>query len=38
MGIYPAVTPEVVLIDIPDSEKVIVVIRVDESVHAPHAI
>ena len=39
-GIYPGVIPEIKVVVVPDSEsgKVVVVIRVDESVHAPHAI
>ena len=37
-GIYPAVIPEVKLVDVPDSENVVVVVSVDESVQAPHAI
>ena len=37
-GIYPAVIPEVKLVDVPDSENVVVVVRVDESIQAPHAI
>ena len=37
-GIYPAVIPEVKLVDVPDSENVVVVIYVDESTQAPHAI
>ena len=38
MGIYPSVMPEVILIDVPDSDNVVVVVRVDESIQAPHAI
>ena len=37
-GIYPAVIPEISLIDVSNSGNVVVVIRVDESVQAPHAI
>lgn len=37
-GIYPAVMPEVIILDVPNSNKVVVVVRVDESVQAPHAI
>ena len=38
-GIYPAVIPEVRLLDVPtNSGNVIVIIRIDESVQAPHAI
>ena len=38
MGIYPAVIPEVKILDVPNSNNVVVVVRVDESVQAPHAI
>ena len=38
MGIYPPVMPEVIIRDVPDTENIIVVVRVDESVQAPHAI
>lgn len=37
-GIYPGVIPEIKVVDVPDSKNVIVVVRVDESVQAPHAI
>lgn len=37
-GIYPAVIPEVVIVDMPNSNNIVVVIRVDESIQAPHAI
>ena len=37
-GIYPAVTPEVKIVDVPNSNNVVVVVRSDESVQAPHAI
>ena len=45
-GIYPAEMPEVILVKVPDSEdngpdsagNVVVIVRVDESVQAPHAI
>ena len=36
--IYPGVIPEIKLVDVPDSKNVVVVVRVDESVQAPHAI
>ena len=38
MGIYPSVMPEVLLVDVPDSDNVVIVVRVDESIQAPHAI
>ena len=38
MGIYPPVMPEVILVDVPGIDNVVVVVRVDESVQAPHAI
>ncbi len=38
MGIYPAVIPEVVIVDVPNSNNMVVVVRVDESIQAPHAI
>lgn len=38
MGIYPGVIPEIKLVDVPNSGNVVVVVRVDESVQAPHAI
>ncbi len=38
MGIYPSVMPEVILVDVPDSDNVVIVVRVDESIQAPHAI
>ena len=38
MGIYPPVIPEVRLVDVPETDNVVVVVRVDESVRAPHAI
>ena len=38
MGIYPEVIPEVKILDVPHSNTVVVVVRVDESVQAPHAI
>ena len=38
MGIYPPVIPEVKLVDVPETDNVVVVVRVDESVRAPHAI
>ena len=37
-GIYPAVIPEVIICDVPNTDNVVVIIRVDESVQAPHAI
>ena len=37
-GIYPGVMPEVKIVDVPNSENFVVVVRVDESIQAPHAI
>ena len=37
-GIYPPVMPEVIIVKVPETENVIVVVRVDESSRAPHAI
>lgn len=38
-GIHPAVTPEVIIIDVPGEKgNVVVVVRVEESEQAPHAI
>ena len=37
-GIYPAVIPEVIICDVPNTDNVVVIIRVDESPQAPHAI
>ncbi|MYB00346.1 ATP-binding protein, partial [Candidatus Poribacteria bacterium] len=37
-GIYPAVMPEVIIRAVPNSNNVVVIIRVDESIQAPHAI
>ena len=37
-GIYPPVMPEVMIVEVPETENVIVVVRVDESPQAPHAI
>ena len=37
-GIYPAVIPEVKILDVPNTTNVVVVVRVDESLQAPHAI
>lgn len=37
-GIYPPVMPEVIKVDVPGAENVIVIVRVGESVSAPHAI
>ena len=36
--IYPAVVPEVIIRDVPNTDNVVVIVRVDESVQAPHAI
>ena len=38
MGIHPPVMPEVIILDVPETENVVIVVRVDESHHAPHAI
>lgn len=38
LGIYPAVIPEVVIVDVPNSNNIVAVVRVDESIQAPHAI
>ena len=38
MKIYPPVPPTVKIVDIPNSNNVVVVVRVDESVQAPHTI
>ena len=38
IGIYPAVIPEVIICDVPNTGNVVVIIRVDESLQAPHAI
>lgn len=38
MGISPPVVPEVFLVDVPDSDNVVVIIRVDKSFQAPHAV
>lgn len=38
MGIYPSVMPEVILVDVPGTNNVVIVVRVDESIQAPHAI
>ena len=38
MNIYPPVMPEVIIVDVPETENVIVVVCVDESSQAPHAI
>ena len=38
MNIYPPVMPEVIIVDVPETENVIVIVRVDESPQAPHAI
>lgn len=37
-GIYPPVMPEVTIIDVPETENIIIVVRVEESHQAPHAI
>ena len=37
-GIDPGVIPKIKLVDIPNSENVVVIVHVDESVQAPHAI
>ena len=37
-GIYPSVIPEVIKVDVPESENIVVIVRVEESVSAPHAI
>ena len=37
-GIYPPVMPEVIKVNVPDTDNVVVIVRVDESVNAPHAI
>ena len=37
-GIYPAVAPEIIIRDVPNTGNVVVIIRIDESVQAPHAI
>ena len=38
-GIYPAIMPEVIICDVPgETDRVVVVVRVEESQHAPHAI
>ena len=37
-GIYPGVIPEIKVVDVPNSNNVVVIVRVDESVQAPHAI
>ena len=37
-GIYPPVIPEVIKVDVPGSEQIVVIVRVEESVCAPHAI
>ena len=38
-GIYPPIMPEVIICDVPgEKDKVVIVVRVEESQHAPHAI
>ena len=37
-GIYPGVIPEIQLVPVRNSDNIVVVVRVDESVQAPHAI
>ena len=38
MGIYPAVIPEVKIINVSNSDNVVVIVRVNESLQAPHAV
>lgn len=38
IGIYPGVQPEVIIREIPDTDNVVVIVRVAESPQAPHAI
>ena len=38
IGIYPGIIPEIKLVDVPNSNNVVVIVRVDESLQAPHAI
>ena len=37
-GIYPPVIPEVTLVDVEGTDNIVIVVRVDESIAAPHAI
>ena len=37
-GIYPGINPGIKLVDVPNSNNVVVIVRVDESLQAPHAI
>ena len=37
-GIYPAVIPEVIICEVSNTSNVVIIIRVDESPQAPHAI
>ncbi len=37
-GVYPAVIPEVIIRDVLNTDNVVVIVRVDESLQAPHAI
>ena len=38
MGISPPIAPEIFLVDVPDSDNVVVIICVDKSFQAPHAV
>ena len=37
-GVYPAVIPEVIIQEVPGTDNIVVIVRVDESLQAPHAI
>ena len=37
-GIYPAVIPEIKIVDVQHNNNIVVIVRVDESIQAPHAI
>ena len=37
-GIYPGVMPEIIVVDVPNSSNLVIIVRVDKSIHAPHAI
>ena len=37
-GVYPAIMPQIKLVDVPNSNNIVVVVRVDESIQAPHEI
>ena len=37
-GIFPGVIPEIKVVDVPNSNNVVIIVRVDESLQAPHAI